>query len=473
MKITTLCLFLVTFSSFSQNWQYTKSVGINAGVYKFLGDRVDLAAMGDWNGLSLGYGISPFISFTLDADYGSFKPKKQGSFYQKDNQAPFRTFVIPVVGSMRLTCIPEGRIKPYLTVGSGILFWDLRDITITNQTFWDFQSWRWGRRVSGFRKNILITEGIGLELYIDRNVILDWKTRFSSLLEQKSDNVGYGDVNNQILESTVTLSFSFGGIQDSDDDGIDDKHDQAPFDPEDIDQFQDEDGIPDPDNDNDGIPDLVDKCPMDPEDHDGWQDQDGCPDPDNDNDGILDINDKCPNVAEDFDGFQDQDGCPDPDNDNDGIPDVCDRCPNEAETVNGFEDTDGCPDEVPKQSTEIGTIAPVQQDTFVLKGINFKSGSADLMQESYPLLQQVVDELNAHPELRLEIRGHTDNQGNADSNQQLSQRRANTVMDYLVAQGINAERLTAIGKGDQDPVASNLLPEGRAQNRRIEFVRLK
>ena len=77
------------------------------------------------------------------------------------------------------------------------------------------------------------------------------------------------------------------------------------------DGFQDDDGCPDPDNDKDGIPDKLDKCPNDPEDKDGFEDADGCPDPDNDKDGIPDVIDKCPNEPETFNGYQDEDGCPD------------------------------------------------------------------------------------------------------------------------------------------------------------------
>src|SRR5262249_22834711 len=77
------------------------------------------------------------------------------------------------------------------------------------------------------------------------------------------------------------------------------------------DGFQDDDGCPDNDNDNDGIPDKTDKCPNEPEDKDGFQDLDGCPDLDNDGDGIPDDKDQCPNEAETINEFQDEDGCPD------------------------------------------------------------------------------------------------------------------------------------------------------------------
>src|SRR4051812_17667717 len=150
---------------------------------------------------------------------------------------------------------------------------------------------------------------------------------------------------------------------DTDGDGIPDKLDKCPTEPEDKDGFQDADGCPDPDNDGDGILDKDDKCPNEPEDKDGFEDEDGCPDPDNDKDGIPDKDDKCPNEPEDKDGFQDADGCPDPDNDGDGVPDAQDKCPDKPETKNGFEDADGCPDEIPQK---------LKQFTGVVQGINFK-----------------------------------------------------------------------------------------------------
>jgi hypothetical protein len=131
---------------------------------------------------------------------------------------------------------------------------------------------------------------------------------------------------------------------DNDRDGWLDEEDKCPFNPEDKDRFQDRDGCPDPDNDKDKINDIYDSCPLEPEDYDRFQDQDGCPDPDNDKDKVLDVNDQCLFEPEDIDGFEDQDGCPDPDNDKDKILDIDDHCPQEPEDIDEFEDEDGCPD---------------------------------------------------------------------------------------------------------------------------------
>ena len=215
-----------------------------------------------------------------------------------------------------------------------------------------------------------------------------------------------------------------------------------------------------PDKDGDGIPDDVDKCPNEPEDKDGFQDDDGCPDPDNDGDGIPDALDKCPNEPEDFDGFQDQDGCPDPDNDGDGIPDKIDKCPNEPETFNHYKDEDGCPDEVPPE---------VKKFTGVIEGINFKTGSSEILPGSFAILDRALKVLQDFPDVNLEISGHTDNKGGAAYNLNLSQHRADSVKLYFVSRGIASSRLISVGYGKDRPIADNSTASGRATNRRTEF----
>jgi outer membrane protein OmpA-like peptidoglycan-associated protein len=273
-----------------------------------------------------------------------------------------------------------------------------------------------------------------------------------------------------------------GKPKDSDGDGIPDKQDKCPAAAEDKDGFQDEDGCPDYDNDRDGLADSVDRCPNQagPAENKGCPDKDsdndgivdrldkcpdkagiaelkGCPDVDTDNDGIVDRLDKCPNEAEDKDGFQDDDGCPDLDNDGDGIPDATDKCPNNPGPANN----NGCP--VTKEITA--------KNPLVLKGVNFETNKAILRSDSYSALDMVVQSLYEWPEVKVEIQGHTDAIGDAAYNQDLSQRRAEAVRDYLVVKGIAADRMTAVGYGLTKPVANNKTAAGRAQNRRVELVR--
>ncbi len=249
---------------------------------------------------------------------------------------------------------------------------------------------------------------------------------------------------------------------DNDDDGFADVDEACPDDAEDLDGWEDGDGCPEPDNDLDGLDDGVDTCPDEAEDLDGWQDEDGCPDDDNDGDGILDAMDACPNGAETVDGWQDQDGCPDPDNDGDGIEDEVDICPNEAEERNGVRDEDGCPDDRLAVVTEAGIA--------ILQPILFRSGSDRIEPASLPIVEKVAGLLLENPSITsLRVEGHTDNKGDPDRNVRLSQRRATAVMKALIDRGVPADRLEAQGYGDSRPVASNRTDEGRARNRRIEF----
>lgn len=275
---------------------------------------------------------------------------------------------------------------------------------------------------------------------------------------------------------------------DMDRDGIVDEMDECPKQPEDKDNFDDEDGCPEFDNDDDGILDGEDECPQlagipekqgcpetdndkdgiendadmcpeEAEDKDNFEDKDGCPESDNDKDGITDTDDKCPNKAEDKDGYQDEDGCPDNDNDNDGIVDTDDQCPNEAETKNGKEDEDGCPDLVRIKGDQIQ----------ILQKVYFTTGKATILEKSHELLSEVGAVVKAKPEFKVRVEGHTDDVGRDKKNLKLSQQRADSVKEFLVAAGIEETRLIAEGKGETTPIADNGTKEGKAQNRRVEF----
>ena len=110
---------------------------------------------------------------------------------------------------------------------------------------------------------------------------------------------------------------------------------------------------------------------------------------------------------------------------------------------------------------------------YVTHGINFDTNSDHLKLDSAPVIKQIASALIKNPNLKLEIDGYTDSTGDAAKNQDLSQRRAEAVRQVLVAQfGIDASRLTAKGFGPDKPIGSNDTPEGRAENRRVEFVKL-
>jgi len=302
---------------------------------------------------------------------------------------------------------------------------------------------------------------------------------------------GYGSPD---FRGVLNLAYTQGPtrtvIGDTDGDGLFDDVDQCIDEPEDVDSFEDEDGCPDPDNDADSILDVSDQCPMQPETANDYQDEDGCPDeiPDTDSDGLLDTVDQCVEEPEDIDEFQDEDGCPDPDNDSDSVLDEPDRCPLEAGPVenHGCPDTDrdtdtvvdrldGCPD-VPGPAEFSGCpndlhIRMEDGRIEILDRVHFRTDRDVIQRRSFELLRNMTTVLNNHPEIPLiVVAGHTDDRGTDEHNMDLSQRRAEAVMHFLIEAGVSADRLQARGFGKNQPIVENASTrEERAQNRRVEF----
>jgi outer membrane protein OmpA-like peptidoglycan-associated protein len=268
---------------------------------------------------------------------------------------------------------------------------------------------------------------------------------------------------NASMDVDKAEAVSVEGERDQDGDGLIDAEDECPLKPEDFEGFEDKDGCPDTDNDQDGIADDSDRCPNIPEGgNDQYLDEDGCPDPDNDGDGLTDINDNCVNEPEDFDGFEDADGCADQDNDQDGIADTLDQCPNEAEDYDGDVDDDGCPEQRKR-------VDVTKEEIELNEKVHFAYDKAKIQSQSHPLLKEVAKVLKANPNIQIRIEGHTDSRGSKDYNRELSQRRAQSVVDYLVQQGIARSRMNPKGFGEAKPIASNRTKEGRAANRRVEI----
>lgn len=197
------------------------------------------------------------------------------------------------------------------------------------------------------------------------------------------------------------------------------------------------------DSDGDGVPDDRDQCPNTPA---GVAvDASGCP-LDSDGDGVPDYMDQCPGTPA---GVEvDASGCP-LDSDGDGVPDYMDQCPN---TPAGAE------------VNALGCEADV-----VLQDVNFKFDSAQLTANAQQILNDVADKLQANENVNVRLEGHTDSVGSDAYNKDLSQRRADSVKEYLASRGISESRMQATGYGEEQPIASNSTREGRAENRRVEL----
>jgi len=129
--------------------------------------------------------------------------------------------------------------------------------------------------------------------------------------------------------------------------------------------------------------------------------------------------------------------------------------------------TEEIPDELPEETYEFVEIT----DTHLVldQRIHFENDGVE--GDSRELIDEVAEILLDHPQIELEIGGHTDSRGSGASNQELSEERANVVRDALIDRGVDPDRLEAVGFGEDRPIASNQESQGRATNRRMEFVR--
>jgi len=298
--------------------------------------------------------------------------------------------------------------------------------------------------------------------------------------EDATDNQSY----------TGGIEFAIGGTTgsaDADNDGVRDRKDKCPDTPmgAKVDENgcpidSDHDGVPDGidqcdntptgatvdargcpgDSDNDGVPNGIDQCADTPS---GAQvDVRGCP-KDSDNDGVPDGIDQCADTPS---GTKvDARGCPvSVDADNDGVPDDKDLCP--FTPANAKVDKDGCPIELSEREIEL-----LDKGRITERNIHFETAKWDILPESLPILDEIGNILIQWPRLRIEIGGHADWRGSDAYNLNLSEKRANAVLEYLVGKfpQITRDQYTAKGYGESVPVASNKTIEGMARNRRVEF----
>lgn len=327
---------------------------------------------------------------------------------------------------------------------------------------------------------------LGVRYPVTENLSLDLSAGIQISPNDWLDDQALGISNDMFFTAFAGISYSFLTEFDTDGDGVVDSKDMCPDTPAGI--KVDEAGCP-IDTDKDGVPDYLDECPGTPTG--APVDKKGCP-IDSDKDGVPDYTDLCPNTPSGI--AVDDFGCPF-DSDGDGVFDYLDRCtgtPYEVEVDNYGcpvdDDLDGVPDyldqcpgtlpgvQVDEKGCELVIILPTPQanlSQLVLSAeTSFEFNSAKLKSAAFPELDKMLEQMKEFPMSRWKIVGYTDNVGSEDGNLKMSQMRAESVLNYFVSRGIPKVRFEVAGAGSKNPVADNKTPEGRAQNRRVEIIRI-
>jgi outer membrane protein OmpA-like peptidoglycan-associated protein len=470
--------FAMILAAKAQTEEKKWNIGLHGGIIQYNGDlgrdwyKTDKTMYG-FGGVSVSRYLWKYMDLNFLFTRGTLGYDSGVTGYKSDFSAASLNLRFNLIG-------PEYAVRPYVFGGIGAVLFD-------NQL--------------NFHKekidSALPTAGGGINFRLSPVISLNLQETFMFTNNDSRDGIESG-ANDDYLTHMVGLTFNLGNSPDTDKDGVSDKKDNCPDTPGGVavDKMgcpldRDADGVADyldncpdtagsktlngcPDKDNDGVEDSKDRCP----DQAGPSTLKGCPDADqdgvadiddqcantkigtrvdtkgcsidSDNDGVMDDVDRCPNVA----GVIALNGCPD--SDADGIADLDDKCPNAKGTL----ENKGCP-EIAK--------ADVVRITYIGSKIFFDNNSDKLKVASLSQLDELAKILYKYEGASLTIAGHTDSVGADNFNLNLSQKRAESVRQYLIGKGIPVARLTSVGYGETQPVADNKTALGRAKNRRVEL----
>ncbi len=480
-KYVAILLFSILWlsSALSADDAYRYRFGINYGLGNLRAAQKPYYTFNHSWGIAAGInGRRSTLSFSLlfQQNYSDSTASGHFGFFSKKDRATLTFKSIRAGFDYDFYLLETGRYRPMIGAGLGYMIWKFTDPAgdTVVQTVGPK-----GSRTDFSAAEMYLSGSAGLEITASRRWVIGLKTSFDYLTgvgTSFSDSVD--DSRGRLtMRAGLSLVYLFGGGNerrpsdenwpsnpawsqkketdrsgsgegDSDGDGVIDRDDKCPGTP--AGAVVDETGCSF-DSDGDGVPDGLDDCPQTPRAAAGYVDIFGCP-IDADFDGVPDYRDTCrfspPGVA-----VNDL-GCP-LDTDGDGVYDGRDDCPH---TPAGIEvDDRGCID-----------IAFLN-DTMRIN-IDYPPGSFEIDMRTRDRLQPLIRKLKILTDVKVGIYGYTDNVGSAEANQSLSEKRANRMRDWMVSEGIAKSRLTVVGKGETNFVASNQTAEGRALNRRIELI---
>jgi outer membrane protein OmpA-like peptidoglycan-associated protein len=479
------------------------AMGLGGGVNLWLSDLNKLK-IGPGGQIGFRYGLAPAFSLGLTAGMEELKTAQNPLLADLPyDYLKLNAFPVSLSGWIHLS--PGSTFAPYVRVGAGMMPYNRK--TSGDQYVPDDK----------MHASFIVPVGVGFEAFTSNNFAVGFDLGFTTMaddldLRTSSSINGYATA-----RFGITWLPGSGDADDLDGDGLTGGQERRlGTDPNNPDS--DGDGLTDgdelrlhrtnplrSDSDSDGLTDgdEVNKYKTDPSrfdsDGDGLSDGDELQklnsDPtrvDTDGDGLTDgdeilrLKTDPLKVDTDGDGLSDWDEVKsyrtdpaNPDSDGDGIIDGEEVSkyrsnPLKVDTdggglIDGAEIIRGTNPLSPSDDVVRDTIILERGKTVILQGINFNSGSATLTRDSEDMLERAFAALVSNPSIRVEIAGYTDNVGARIANERLSLRRAEAVRSWLVAKGIGASRLSVRGYGLRNPIDTNLTPDGRARNRRIEF----
>lgn len=507
MKILKYLLFFAISTYLIQNITFSQRIEDGIGLGLSFGTAMAKTDVGGFipkpiTRIFSRYHTSSNLSIEAGFGFGMVEGKKIGFFSSK---------IIPIEIRLLISPLADSRIRPYFFGGMSIMNFnpvDENERKLPYNARGDYSKWMsvipLGAAVQYFITNNSIIELTGMYALGTKDYLDDRKIN--------NNNDGY------YLFGLNVYAFFESGNADPDGDKLKNKEEKEfgtdPNNPDtDGDRLKDGEEIltyrTNPlnrDTDDDGLSDYDEIFVYKTNPNNADTDGDGLLDgeeilkfktdplkPDTDGDGLIDGDEVIRfhtdplNPDTDGEGLSDGDEVlhhqTDPlkkDSDEDGLTDYEEVMTHQTNPLKVDTDDGGIPDgkEVengknPNDPTDDVVFIPDIGQKLSLRGINFEFNSARLLPSSEDTLKFVAAGLLANPEIHIEISGHTDNIGSAKANELLSLRRAEAVKNYLVSRGVAVDRLTPVGYGFTRPISDNGTEDGRARNRRIEFLRIR
>jgi outer membrane protein OmpA-like peptidoglycan-associated protein/opacity protein-like surface antigen len=461
MVICLTALFLLAASAGAIDLTGKWGLSANGGLWKLMvydSTDSDIWTVGFFGNLGVKYGLTRNVAVGVNGYYLNTGQAEDTlgdagfTFSRLKDGAKQQNWMVEAMAYYHF--MPDKKVTPYVFGGAGLLIWKVTDkdgdvITFPSTVSTDTLELK--------DKQITLVGGAGVEWFPTEVLSLNLGGKFhyiSTFISdfEKGDQDAL-DLPQGLVELYAGVTYYTGKAKDSDKDGVADKLDQCMDTP--LGCIVDANGCP-LDADGDGVCDGLDKCPETPKG--AKVDANGCP-TDADADGVYDGIDQCANTPA---GVKvDSKGCP-LDTDSDGVPDYLDKqiatskgCKVDKDGVAMDSDGDGVCDGVDKcPGTEAGMavdasgcpmVAALEMKTSITP--KFASGKTALDEATKARLDEIAASLMAYKDVKIEVAVYTDPSGGKQINLVISQKRADAVKDYLVSKGVDASRISAVGKG--------------------------
>lgn len=497
-------------------WAITLTVVVRVSTYAQGGDAIGMGAsfgtstpQSDVAGAKNEPFTRLFFRYFPQRTFGIEAGAGLGILSAERNQDFFSSIFNPIDFRVILQPPLQGKIQPYVFGGLGMMYFDPQDrvdAALPRNSRNEYS------QVASF-----LPVGAGAQYFIERSTAIEFSATYHYAMTENLDDIKGGSNDSYLTLAVNLFAFIKSGTSDSDGDGLSDDEEKqlgtlvngadsdgdGLRDGEEARTYRtnprsadsDGEGLNDrdeiftyrtnpliKDTDGDGLTDFDELTKYSTDPMKGDTDGDGL----TDSDEVMIYHTDPLKADTDGDGLRDSDEVlryrTDPmkiDTDGDGLTDGDELLKYKTNPLNADTDEGGMPDGKEVQlglnplrtSDDLGV--PGTGGRVILQGVNFISGKSLLTPEAKKVLEPVAQSLLAYPDAVVEIQGHTDNVGNARMNLNLSNARAEMVKAYLVSRGVAPSRMSTRGFGYTRPIADNASDEGRAKNRRIEFVRVK